>query len=104
MSEDNLSGTANDTAAAAPSWRPLNGSGKALYAFEPKGDHQIALQVHDVLTIREVSRGNLWYRGENSRDKKVGIFPASYVRLEGTHFAGDSGGYVSLFLCFFFIF
>lgn len=89
MSEESL--PTADGSGAAPSWRPLNGTGKALYAFEPKGDHQIALQASDAVTIREVSRGNLWYRGENSRDKKVGIFPASYIRVEGTSFAGDAG-------------
>ena len=50
----------------------------ALYNYEAKEDDEIELSKDDVLSVYEVDESG-WFRGENHRTKKVGLFPGEYV-------------------------
>uniref|UniRef100_A0A3B4BMB5 Uncharacterized protein n=1 Tax=Periophthalmus magnuspinnatus TaxID=409849 RepID=A0A3B4BMB5_9GOBI len=52
-----------------------------IYNYDPRGDHELCLQVGDAVHILEKLEG--WYRGYTLRKKShKGIFPASYIHLK----------------------
>ncbi|CAL5991330.1 SH3_domain-containing protein [Hexamita inflata] len=52
---------------------------KAQFEYEPEEDDEIQLNEGDVLTVGEVLEGGQWYRGQNQRTGKVGLYPANFV-------------------------
>jgi hypothetical protein len=62
-------------------WTPVHRRGRAVYAFDPRGQFQVPLVDGVEVDVKEEYAG--WYRGIVLTDPPVeGLFPAAYIELE----------------------
>eukprot|EP00043_Microstomoeca_roanoka_P012858 m.125111 g.125111 ORF g.125111 m.125111 type:complete len:730 (-) comp15611_c0_seq1:296-2485(-) len=64
------------------------GTHRALYDYVPTADDELALQVGDVITLRETV-GDAWCKGMNHRTRCTGLIPLNYLKEEKSNTSKD---------------